>query len=556
MVIGEQGRFAALDWSKLEASHSASWSALQKDFNLFAGQIAPTSTLDDLAAQCIHTCRDILFTDGDTCRIGWQTHTAAGIMYLDDLERHLTLALQDHLIVTFAHRFYCDNFAPVTQEDYLLDYYLTKVFESRSDIRQESVGLNGKGQADGDNERKTNFFKTKRGPFEQYAADVRAYADFQRNLFSSTEPVPEEGDIVAELLAPPNWLFSIAMACGHRIKHPLAIVDGVPAFLGDYERKKNLLLRLTKFLTDNEWGPLLFAQSGSDSRRMLPFDVAEPRLLTRTSSEIELRTSGGFFVGIPSMPDNTYNLPLPPQKYRFKGGSETVEISPEVQHLFNSYLAERTFHTYAILEATEGVMRHRRNGVFEGRQDQCLQLPAMIRVQAPLVHGPLIQIAAYVVQQTRPWVDSMNWVSWINGLVNRWNHTALPVLEELFVWAAYKQYSFNSLPKQITDSLAGGEASQRRCHRLNLYRLVPVTKNHSGEVDRHGDPIVNKLFAAGYAAGLGVPIWAEEEVDSTNNPGKGVLAEMLAREGKQLDFGDTIMKTRESLREKGVIQSS
>lgn len=133
------GNFQNLRWNMLEASHKAHWEKLSSVYGLeepekllkSEAQKKDMPVLDQLAELCICSCQNYLFSltpVKDVSNVFNDVLTAPDDLPMRirrDMPHHFELALRDHLIVTFAYRFCCDNLEPRSFDDYvntLFDY--------------------------------------------------------------------------------------------------------------------------------------------------------------------------------------------------------------------------------------------------------------------------------------------------------------------------------------------------------------------------------------------------------------------------------------------------
>lgn len=580
------GQFDNLQWDKLAEAHGANWELLQAEYGLSSQEIESTDSLSELAVKSIQDCRTYLFTDGTKCKTGWQTGRLAGILPMKDLEECLTSALCNHLLVTFAHRFFCDNLVSMS-----LPECLDAIYKCRSESRHVEYKTNRKFELVEDKDKvraqKSNFIKPKKRSCEEYDMKVSRVVSYYEQLLQdlrcslskdhiskikrqkwivtnrrlriarhkwkpagsrkrraferrklrlsnhaflivpqTTDCSPEvKADLLliekeaasraAEQYAAPNWIYSIAMACTWT-NSPLAVKSDRLVFERDYCDKANLLHNLTRFLSRNEWGPLLFGKAVPGSKRFVhpPFtpgegskeirDEIEGWQLQVSPSLLELRLEPGnrswAFVGVPYIQDQTYLHTLPPQSYKVRGNANPYEIPCEVQQMFNSYLVERTFHGFASALSMECIKRRQVSGSFYLHRDQYQMLPTVVRLRAPLLHSAWIQLADYLVGEAAP---SATAIPWIEDHVDQWNRFALPILEEHFIymiWSRYRADNIDTVLSEITKALTKDEGAGRRCDRLNLYRLVPTDKRARSP---KMDDILNEVMKNSYLAGLG-----------------------------------------------------
>lgn len=138
-IMYRDGNFQSLRWNMLEASHKAHWEKLSSVYGLeepekllkSEAQKKDMPVLDQLAELCICSCQNYLFSltpVKDVSNVFNDVLTAPDDLprrIRRDMPHHFELALRDHLIVTFAYRFCCDNLEPRSFDDYvntLFDY--------------------------------------------------------------------------------------------------------------------------------------------------------------------------------------------------------------------------------------------------------------------------------------------------------------------------------------------------------------------------------------------------------------------------------------------------
>lgn len=182
------GQFDNLQWDKVPEAHSANWTLLQTKYGLSPQQTASAIPLSKLAAESIKACREYLFTDTN-CKEGWQTGRLVGIISKDELEECMSPALCDHLIVTFAYRFFCDNLIPRTLSECLdaiyncLDDSLRigyKYTRKKKDTETDQVKVEPVEDKDKSRSLKSNFIKPKKRSCEAYYNNINAVFSFYK----------------------------------------------------------------------------------------------------------------------------------------------------------------------------------------------------------------------------------------------------------------------------------------------------------------------------------------------------------------------------------------
>lgn len=538
------GQFDNLQWNKLAEAHTANWELLQTKYGLSLQQTISTASLSEVAVQSIQDCWEYLFTDGAKCRTGWQTGSPLGILSAEVLKELLAPDLCNHLLVTFAYRFFCDNLSPRTLPECLDTVYgclndslrIKYKYKYKRKETDKATGQETKipvEDKDGMRELRSNFMKPKERSCGAYDEKINAVLShcgqelqdlYSRLISEAVDLTPQvNSDLLlikkeaiiraGELYAAPNWAYSISMACTWT-NSPLAEKGGRLVFARDYHNQDNLLNRLTYFLGSSEWGPILFGEATPGSKRSAHFaykpasqtketlDEMERWQLQVSPSLMELRSGSDNqdFVSVPYVKEQTYRHSLPPQSYAIIGSDSRYEIPSEVQQMLNCYLVERTFHGYASVIAIEYIKRRQTFHLFDYYRQQYEMLSATVRLRAPLLHPAWIRLTDYLIGETG---QSETAIPWIEGHIDYWNHFALPILEEHFiqnVWSRYREDSIDVVLAEIEKALMQDDGEARRCDRLNFYRLMPVSDNSQKPKK---DDVFNEVMKNAYLAGLG-----------------------------------------------------
>ena len=109
------GRFQNIEWTDLREKHMKYWQILEEKYGLQPIESEFSDSLDIIAQRCIRQCAAQLWEKWCIPR------PSRNIDYLISpylLENYLAAALCDHLIVTFAYRFYCDNLEDAPRDRY------------------------------------------------------------------------------------------------------------------------------------------------------------------------------------------------------------------------------------------------------------------------------------------------------------------------------------------------------------------------------------------------------------------------------------------------------
>lgn len=511
------GRFVNLQWDKLATEHQKYWDILPKRYRLCCCPISKPDSLDNLAKQCIQLCSDYLFKmDGpcgeytDLVEAGeWDARRMIYGALGYNVERTgqeyfahcLTPALCDHLIVTFAYRFFCDNLEPLSRKE-----CLKKGFERIRHFRQDSV--NTTPDATELNVLRQNFAKAKGTIWRDYEKSLESIIDRyfaeQSEIKSKSVELMKERTLADQFL-PPNWLFTLAMACCWK---------NSPYKLSQVSKKyaPNQLIALTKFVQNEHWMPVLFRTQENSGRNLHRIcgdyyrnqqeEEAAQAEAEKTCSTLLLRfdNTGTSFVGIPFQAGylQTSKEPIS-QTYFFKNTQNKIEISKELQYVFNNYILERNFHFFTLSTALDRLQNPEHS---QHRCERYAQLLQIVRLHAPLVHVALSTIMAPEFWK----VPDERAAALISSFIDNWNSTALPVLEELFLWGVYHFFEFEEIASKIENSIwVTDEYGRCRYDRLNLFRVIPQKDkdNHYEHIPSAFLASADKLIESAYLAGIG-----------------------------------------------------
>lgn len=501
--------FGSLEGAAIEENHKKNWEKLKGRYTISPDKIESPKSLDDLAQQCIRLCRKYLFSEPGTSWKGWKMQARHGISCVVDVEEVLTPALCDHLIVTFAHRFYCDNLEPKDMRE-----YLAVIYDCQGN-RWEGTKLAK--DKDFQREQKKNAIDANSLKCKNYQAGIASFVASYKSSIVQLHTDEEGGRLSPgtaailnrefaaldawlkdmDLLAAPNWLFTVVMANNWK-NHPFHVKKKGTVFDQDDSAKKNLLTQLATFLGGNDWTPLLLAENPKIQNPISGDHVYKP---------FELKTGDVSCVYIPYNPDPLFKEGVPAQKYSLRGSQQQIGIPTATQLLFNNYLLEQSFHGYAIAVAMDCVKAGMEN------IDKRLKLPFAIRLHAPLVHPELIHIVDAAIGQMDPRDGSADCLAWLDWFILMWNREALPVLEELFLWGVHTYFDLDTLLNEISKSLA------QRGTRLNWYQLISATDYPPAKYEKDQTPIINEMVKNGYRAGLGLKCEDDPYTEIQVDPG-------------------------------------
>ena len=513
-----RGMFKNLAWQRFSQEHKEHWKIIETKYGISDSYFTPPGSLDDLAKECVHICRQHLFSSRSypadyEVPDGWRPWEPNTHLDAVHLEERLTTALCDHLIVTFAYYFYLENLEPRKISD-----CFNEVFRCKNLFAQ---GTNNQPTKDEYREIKHDFVKSTWVKYQNYVKSIKSAINRYQEVLENCRKTAEMpwDDLAADLLesfdvpesVPSskkdcslgiNWLFTLAMACNW-INSPFSMKGEKIAI---EKERDDWTECLYKFIADNSWSRLLLKEQKGSTRicNLLfyptkryadEFDAKTVPILERHFAEVP-------FVAIACDADKTYSGALPGQTYHVRGSQSQIMIPPDLQFVINCYLLERTFHGYALSSVTAWL----RSDLFDRSYGTHIysQLLMITRLQAPLLHVPLMELLCDTIFEDREWRVAPD-VYWINDYINYWNSTALPILEEMFLWGIWSHYSFEEVFVEIEKSIMESGDPCRRCDRLNFYRLVPkaVRRQHLEGYDKNARQQLVGLFNAAYLCGMG-----------------------------------------------------
>lgn len=512
------GNFQSLRWNMLEASHKAHWEKLSSVYGLeepekllkSEAQKKDMPVLDQLAELCICSCQNYLFSltpVKDVSNVFNDVLTAPDDLprrIRRDMPHHFELALRDHLIVTFAYRFCCDNLEPRSFDDYvntLFDYIaefdktanpidlaeIRKIYrrDFRKDFRNkyrnfceqftlttsESGGecSNNPQAGPADNPSENTTCKGK----EKQATVLDAFTNLHwRDI---KEPLDLSSKISKKLdmnsIAPPDAWFLLFCA-SRKVKY----ISALRSSSENYDKISNL------FRPISEQRGSLDIHKYDIVSALFPVEDCDQAFNTMPKEArssciwiYPVTKSNVSFAGIPIDKKDCLASPLPDQEYYLKdytdNKSETVSkkitISTDMQLVFNAYLLERNFHIFTIACAERIHQLRLNSDTYFPEWTACLLSP--LRLRAPLLHAEFLN---YLID--RPAV--MERRSILNCYFAQWNRIGLPVLEEYFLHLV-KVY-FNNIRDifaAIEDSFSRKLGGKSRYERLIKIKLLQST---------------------------------------------------------------------------------
>lgn len=508
------GMFIDLIWDKIEEKHKKRWEILKNRYKVVA-QTDSTwqkertepiehdgnrkNILDQIADSCIDQCRKYLF-----CRCidklqeekeDYRNTINAEDDYLNSsMYNNFRIDLCDHLIVTFTYRFYFENLKIKGTLEEINKECRRRILQcqiSPSDI--------------------SDFYTARLKAWNGFCEDISQLIEWYEsrridkpgNEFGlpAMEAPWEKINIQDQLMRAPNWLFSWVMSTQRGMqmyklsKNKEQLLIESPK---NEKKEEGLSGRLRKFLSGTGYAPLLMTthrlpelqRVAKDSHNVFHVSLNSDIPMTSrneyfvngagvmrstlyegeyTSARAELLYCRQPFVGVAWEHDFLITQRMPAQTYERVDGQGTVTIPIEVQDVLNSYLLERYFHGYAIAVLQDCLLCN------DSSWKQYIGLAQATRLQAPLLHARMISFGYQMLKSSS---SGGYEAGWMNDYINNWNKTALPILEELFIWSVYKVFQKNqkALMESIEESFLSGNGYERRCERLRLYRLVPCNK--------------------------------------------------------------------------------
>ena len=444
--------FSDLTWDAIRGQHQKNWDVLKNSYGLIPPSGFKERSLAEIARDCVYTCSKYLCS---------QTGPNA--------PPYCFSSLVDHLLVTFAYHFFCDNLEPKHLTKYL------KILFDCTYLRNESQ------------DQEENFLSNRR---KQYRKWIQEITNIQKHCqcdldASISSPISLSPDTA---LLPPNWFFSLTFS-GSGIMSPFKIGSDAFHFVTFMEKKaKNpnltLIEKLTNFLVKSDFIPLLIKQETRNTSMVYTSYVPrtqhiEPPLILELREAISISASkehekhyvthwddsGNLikiksqyipyevvsrpFTALPWQKDPYITTtPLPAQSYSPKNKccSHDIIIDQELQLLFNSYLVECNYHGHAIAKILNCLFRHPPGENNPRNNRAYLALLTMVpRIRAPISHAAFIEFIDNVISRRLSDLESSSFgnaiLKWGNQFIDQLNKEGLPVLEEFFLWSVCEQIS-------------------------------------------------------------------------------------------------------------------
>lgn len=328
------GRFQGIVWDNLAEEHKKYWLLLRKRYGFHpieGASGASGDSLDTIAQRSIRSCAAQLWEK-------WNVQQPSYNSVLPNLlASYLEEALCDHLIVTFAYRFYCENLETAPRDRYWRKIQdATEVYSDASNFHKkygsyennlESIVKKYKELLAADLSNAEHSLEARQKNLQQMIKDVASdkliesggttehhrESCIQAELLANAhevctlekETLTTQKQLVEGLLSSlnvdffkkeglfaPGWIFAFAMATNWK-KSPLRVKEGEFGFILDGQKmpKRNQLVRLTDFIGNNEWSRLLLKQEKNSIPLLsyIPAESQRKHLLSQTASIMEFR---------------------------------------------------------------------------------------------------------------------------------------------------------------------------------------------------------------------------------------------------------------------------
>ena len=434
------GTFSNLSWNSIAENQRITYSPKITSItnHIYPIHSAPkyldtSSPLDFIAMSCVNSCMDVFFPPLLCAALD----ISAGEKQL--IYDNLKESLQDHLIMTFAYRFYCQNLEPLSFTKYcraLFEYNnFSDSYKDPKDYRKENI-------------RKYNSFYNSLTLFDSDESSS-TFSDKVSKIVADKELFSHElrlllNEIQQDRIPGPSIWFLNFLA-NNRLQIRKILSSPSP-----YSDLSKLLMRasLDGLLNQSDISPV------ADSTANNPAPVP---------TEIDIILNNGLaFAGIPT---TAARKVIPPLEFTVKGSKkQTVKIGANMQILFNNYLFEKYLHLYSLASITNTISSH----VLTDIPERLYTLLNIFKLNAPLVQCRCMDYLAnpHILLKNRDrFCDCISY----------WNDYALPLLEECFILSVKRNYNqmvdiFSLIEKSFSYSY--NEATPNRYERMNLCRLI------------------------------------------------------------------------------------
>ena len=486
------GRFEKPDWAAIELEHGPAWKALEQKYGL-----SPTYnvdwSLDRLAEDSIDKTSQLFFgmrnNTWDVHSLNCWTDYFCSPLFKKTPEEALydrfSVALRDHLIVIFCHRFLCDNLIPKSFNE-CVDLVFNCTPESIDDkITLYSGSTVGELRKTFRKNIKTEFNAVKR----MINTSVGLFADSSGiDIFYNTD----------ELLLAPNWIFTFSTLQNTK-RNPYRVEN--KRYQDQLEKRFRFAIeRDQRNRVDTFVDFFLYIANNKFPRLLLPKEEKAQAILNCPYVPVKgfpeaweipyihwCEKESKPFIGftVQEGGEKTYKT-LGPQTYRVRDREAHVTIPEEIQYAFNNYLLERNYHLGALMYIAHILQANPSGNDSEVRRYLGASiidiLSWALRLHSPILHRPFISLLDELLPSC---AFSKPRLSWVKEVIDFWNTTALPVSEELFLWSVWKCCKddpiavFAAIEDAFFTDRMGRvvrESNDNRCNRLTIMRIVERPK--------------------------------------------------------------------------------
>lgn len=470
------GVFYDLRWDDITNRRGTKWDTMKSEWNFLQsynlGCTDPWNPLlYRIAECCVDECRELLFSlTPVTCLkevdMSSEIQLDFSVNTRSVMASRLKTALCDHLVISFAYRFLCENLIPKTIAEYCDDLYCCQRNWDYMGVRASQTAA------------RMEFRKTVRRMYKDFCMDLgigesNAGINTNQTILSFLKYVNDvdsrdlfcgilEQDLQEETLPPPCAWFI------------LAFIFERDKFLKIFDEKKNkdFYIALANFVRESRFFKVLMIEENVEEDL---YDV--PSLWTKYGmlfSGIPFDSDMGIVSGIP---DKTYELQL-------EGFKENVRITvtARLQTMLNNYLLERNFHLYTTATAMSVLYSDKRVA-----KQKCPYTEAglmLTNIHAPLVHSTFISLLKEPGE-----LREESYL--LEAYVKRWNREALPVLEELFI-CRVKETMNQKL--EVVDAINECANADFVYERVNFIRALRTNKRiWNSEKNKANSDFINEL---------------------------------------------------------------
>jgi len=474
------GSFVNLSWneSSLNQHHKFKWNDLHINYGLSA---TPPSSSDkeelsirDLAASCVSQCKELLFSltpcgDASHAMAPPDSSLALPHQLPKDMQKLLYSALCDHLIVSFAFRFFCENLSPGTLYLYSSTLY-------------DCLGIHQKNwPQDSDKDQvkahQNDFYKVVKRRYYNFCEKIGLQSptgDDSSQHISGSEgtKISSLSYFVSELgkkdIPPPYAWFLLFF---------LAEITRFQNILGD--NKSDRFYSLSDWIGNSEYSSVLLDCITNKNIE---------RFSTLPASPVIFDDWDCSFTCIPSASVSPTCSAIPDMTYDFKGTNESVVIASRLQKVFNNYLFEQNVHLYSLTTAEAYLKQFHCSG--RGQHAPLEAILSPLKLHAPFVHSSFISCISgpFGIRETPLLIEQY---------IARWNEIALPVLEELFIWSVWTHMPSRS---KVADAINKWISHDATYNRLSIIRIgqadnvVPISYNNSPTMEEDMKVLHNRLI--------------------------------------------------------------